>query len=227
MIATPADPDGVDPAAVLGRRRFLRGAALLATAGLAPLGSAAAAALPATPANALGPFYPPVKPADSDADLTLVAGRTQRAAGTVLYTSGRVLDLAGRPLAGAQVEVWQANAFGRYAHPGDTDASGPLDPDFQGYGRVVTDAEGRYRIKTIKPAPYGGRTPHLHFIVARGDTRLTTQMFFEGEAMNARDGLYRHLTRDDQRASTGRFGERTPAMEGGAVVTVWDIVLRT
>lgn len=225
MHPTPADPE----ARPASRRHLLR---LMAASGLALVSTGRAAlaiAAPpvATPANALGPFYPAQKPADSDADLTLVAGRTQRAAGTILYTSGRVLDLTGRPLANAELEVWQCNAFGRYHHPRDSDASGPLDPNFQGYGRLVTDGEGRYRIKTIKPPPYSGRTPHLHFNVASGRARLTTQMFFEGEAGNDRDFLYRNLNPDDRRASTGRFGDRASGMESDAVVTVWDIVLRT
>ena len=109
--------------------------------------------------------------------------------------------------------------------PCDSDSSGPLDPDFQGYGKLATDAAGQFRIKTIKPPPYSGRTPHIHFIVAGGGTRLTTQMFFEGEAMNERDGLYRYLSRDDRRASTGRFVDRATAAEPDSVAVVWDIVL--
>ncbi len=226
MHATPPDPSPHR----IRRRALLRAAASLTLVGVvgAPRGSeAAGAALAATPANALGPFYPPRKPADSDADLTQVAGHAGRAAGTFLYVTGRVLDVRGVPLAGAELELWQANAFGRYHHPSDTDASGPLDPAFQGYGRLAADAEGRYRIKTIKPPPYSGRTPHIHFIVANGATRLTTQMFFEGEAGNERDGLYRYLNRDDRRASTGRFVDRAPGMEPDAIAAAWDIVLRT
>jgi len=225
MHTTPPDPSPHR----IRRRTVLRAAASLALAGVvgAPRGSAAAdAALPATPANALGPFYPARKPADSDADLTQIAGHAGRATGTILYVTGRVLDTRGMPLAGAELELWQANAFGRYHHPSDTDASGPLDPAFQGYGRLVADAEGRYRIKTIKPPPYSSRTPHIHFIVANGATRLTTQMFFEGEAGNERDGLYRYLNRDDRRASTGRFVDRAPGMESAAIAATWDIVLR-
>jgi len=226
MHATPSDPSPHQ----FRRRTVLRAAASLTLAGVVgvPRSSAAAdAALGATPANALGPFYPAQKPADSDADLTQVAGHNGRARGTILYVTGRVLDTRGVPLAGAGLELWQANAFGRYHHPSDTDASGPLDPAFQGYGRLAADAEGRYRIKTIKPPPYSGRTPHIHFIVANGATRLTTQMFFEGEAGNERDGLYRYLNRDDRRASTGRFVDRAPGMEPGAIAATWDIVLRT
>lgn len=225
MHPTPADPEARPATRRHLLRAFAAGGAAVLVAGRP--GFALAAAPAATPAVSLGPFYPAQKPVDSDADLTLVAGRSQRAAGTILYTSGRVLDLSGRPLGNAEVEVWQCNAFGRYHHPRDSDASGPLDPNFQGYGRLVTDAEGRYRIKTIKPPPYSGRTPHLHFIVVSGRARLTTQMFFEGEAGNERDFLYRNLNPDDRRASTGRFGDRASGMENDAVVTVWDIVLRT
>lgn len=225
MRATPPDPSPHH----FRRRALLRAAVALPLTGLAiaPHGVASGAARIATPANALGPFYPGQKPFDSDADLTSVAGQAGRAKGTILYVTGRVLDLRGAPQGGAELELWQANAFGRYHHPSDTDASGPLDPAFQGFGRLVADADGRFRIKTIKPPPYAGRTPHIHFIVATRGTRLTTQMFFEGEAMNARDGLYRHLGPDERRASTGHFVDRAPGMEPDAVAATWDIVLRT
>ncbi|MFO1399207.1 MAG: intradiol ring-cleavage dioxygenase [Burkholderiales bacterium] len=221
LVATPHDRTHRAPA----RRRFLRGAGAAGVV-LAATTSAHAALL-ATPAIALGPFYAPRKPADSDADLTRVQGQDGVAQGTILYVAGRVVDRDGRPLPGAALELWQANAFGRYIHPEDTDASGPLDPRFQGYGALTADAEGRFRIKTIKPAPYSGRTPHIHFNVASGSTRLTTQMFFAGEAGNERDGLYRWLSRDEQRASTARYVERSGAMESGALAVAWDIVLRT
>ena len=204
------------------RRRVLHGAAasmLLAS------GVARAETLRATPANALGPFYPAQKPVDIDADLTRVAGRGGVAQGTILYVTGRVVDTGGRPQGGATLELWQANAFGRYIHPADSDASGPLDPDFQGYGTLRAGSDGQFRIKTIKPPPYSGRTPHIHFIVAGGRTRLTTQMFFEGEPRNERDGLYRHLAADDRRATTGRFIDRARGAEDGSVAVTWDIVL--
>jgi protocatechuate 3,4-dioxygenase beta subunit len=223
MIATPPDPSPDRRV----RRAFLHGAALLALTGIAATRAAASdQARAATPPIALGPFYPPKKPADSDADLTRVEGRGDHAKGTTLYVTGQVLDTRGRPRSGAELELWQANAFGRYHHPSDTDASGALDPAFQGYGRLVADAEGRFRIKTIKPPPYSGRTPHIHFIVADQRTRLTTQMFFEGEARNERDGLYRFLSGDERRASTGRFVDRDPAMEPEALAVVWNIVLK-
>jgi len=221
LVATPHDPAHRVPA----RRRFLLDAGAVGLALTAA--THAHAALLATPAIALGPFYPSQRPADTDADLTRVQGRDGVAQGTLLYVEGRVLDRNGKPLPGATLELWQANAFGRYMHPNDSDASGPLDPNFQGYGQLVTDADGRFRIKTIKPAPYPGRTPHIHFNAASGSTRLTTQMFFPGEPGNERDGLYRWLSRDEQRASTARPGDRKGALESGALAVTWDIVLRT
>lgn len=222
MKLTPHLPDP-------GRRRIVE--ATLAVGAGALLASVSARllaqerALRATPAVALGPFYPDRLPVERDADLTLIAGRPGRAAGQVLYLSGRVLDTRGRPLSGAKLELWQANAHGRYIHSADGDASGPLDPNFQGYASLRSDSEGRYRIKTIKPAPYSGRTAHLHFNIEGGRAKLTTQMFFDGERLNESDGLYRWLSRDDRRAATGRWVDRASDMEGNALAAEWDIVL--
>jgi protocatechuate 3,4-dioxygenase, beta subunit len=168
---------------------------LMTAASVAPLAITPALAddHPPTPRMTEGPFYPRRFPADADADLTQVQGRASRAKGTVLEVSGRVIDRSGRPRAGSRVEIWQCDALGQYHHVGEPEG----DPDFQGFGAVTTDAEGRYRFRTIKPVPYPGRTPHIHFTVAEGGKRrLTSQMFVEGEPGNERDGLYRHLGRD-------------------------------
>jgi protocatechuate 3,4-dioxygenase beta subunit len=172
----------------------------------------------------LGPFYPDALPAERDADLTAVAGQP-RALGMLLYVQGQVTDTRGKPLARAKLELWQANDKGRYLHSADTDASGPLDPGFQGYAALVTDAQGRFRIKTIKPAPYSSRTPHLHFIATAGGERLVTQMFFEGEKLNGRDDIFRSLDRDGQRAALGTWTDRAGDMEADALAVAWDIVL--
>lgn len=176
----------------LSRRQILghfAGAAIAAPAFARSTGER----LEPTPQEIVGPFYPIAKPIDSDADLTMVAGRTGRAVGQIIEVSGRVIDLAGRPVPNARLEIWQANAAGRYAHPSD-DNPAPIDPNFQGYARLDTDAAGEYRIVTVKPGPYPGgrrgmRTPHIHFDLSGRIDRLVAQMYFPEEPLNVTDAL--------------------------------------
>jgi protocatechuate 3,4-dioxygenase beta subunit len=135
----------------------------------------------------IGPLVP---------DLTRRAGGV--AQGERIIVSGRVLDEDGRGVAGTLVELWQANAAGRYAHPGD-DHDAPLDPNFVGAGRTVTDAEGRYQFLTIKPGAYpwrnhsnAWRPAHIHFSVFGPSflTRLITQMFFPGDPLLPLDPIF-------------------------------------
>ncbi len=140
-----------------------------------------------TPDQILGPFYPVQQEPVLTGDLT----RSGRAQGTVLYLSGRVLTGAGAPVTGARVEIWQANAGGRYAHPNDSNPT-PLDPNFDGFAVTTTDAEGRYRFTTVVPAAYPAgpdrmRPPHIHFKVTGKREQLVTQMYFAGEEWNDRD----------------------------------------
>jgi protocatechuate 3,4-dioxygenase beta subunit len=181
------------------RRIFLFGLGAVAVGPLLPTPLLAAARHP-TPPVSEGPFYPWVLPGDTDADLTRVAGREGRALGTPLEVRGVVMDRGGAPRAGARVEIWQCDARGHYHHVGEPETS--LDPDFQGFGAVTTDGEGRYAFRTVRPVPYAGRTPHIHFTVAEGGRRrLTSQMFFEGDPGNARDRLYRGLGADAARVT--------------------------
>ena len=175
-----------EPAA--SRRRFVLSLPLLAAL---PWSLCGLAALPATPAQMLGPFYPlqPDPPAGND--LATVDGRA-RALGTPLTIVGRVQDTAGRAQAGVLVEIWQTNAHGRYHHPHDNSPP-PLDPNFRGYGRDTTGREGDYRFRTVMPVAYPGRTPHVHFRLSRGGRELlVTQMYLPGAAgrQNQRDGLF-------------------------------------
>src|SRR5260370_37619577 len=101
---------------------------------------------------------------------------------------GRVVDVHGKPVNGARVELWQANARGRYTHPSDPNPA-PLDPNFEGFAVQTTDAEGRYRFKTIKPGAYPAnpnwmRPPHLHFEVTGKVNRVGTQMHFPSVSLN-------------------------------------------
>lgn len=201
-------------------RRAFAGGAVAAVAGLGLAGSRALAQPAPTAESPMGPFYPLARPADADADLTRVAGRAGRAQGQVIEVGGRVLDRHGKPIPGARLELWQANAAGRYDHPNDP-AAAPLDPDFQGYAELVTGADGAWRITTIKPAAYdspiGTRTPHIHFDIRGRTHRLPAQMYFADEAeLNAADTLFRELAAGAPTAVAERVADHRYR---------WDVVL--
>lgn len=185
----------------------------------------AAGALGVTPDNPEGPFYPIHKQTDMDADLTRIAGHEERAKGEVICVSGRVLDENGAPVEGALVDIWQANANGRYLHEADT-SEGALDPNFQYWAQMKTDAEGRYRYITIKPAAYAAmgewvRPPHIHYKVSRrGYRELTTQMYFAGEALNEKDLLLLEVPEELRGRLTVAFGDNGEMPEG-----VFDVIL--
>jgi protocatechuate 3,4-dioxygenase, beta subunit len=171
------------------------GAAWTATRALAQSGNAAA--LLPTPAQAEGPFYPLREPSDADFDL-LRNGSREYAKGNAAWVEGVVLDLAGKPVRGGAMKIWQCDADGHYDHPRD---GSRMDQAFQGFGRVTLDGEGRFRFRTIRPSPYVGRTPHIHAKVKLGrQTLLTTQLYVEGDPGNARDGIWRRLS-EAERAS--------------------------
>ena len=179
------------------KMKFSRRTILAAGAGIAATTLTTAAlgkAKTLTPANPEGPFYPKHQQADKDADLTLIEGHTEHAQGQVIRVTGQVLDEKGQPVEGALVDIWQANAHGRYHHEDDP-ATAAEDPDFQGWGMVKTDPQGRYAFTTIKPGAYQvddnwSRPPHIHYKISRrGYHELTTQMYFADENLNEQDRL--------------------------------------
>lgn len=204
----------------LRRRRLL--AAALAAAPTLLFASAPRASLGRrpTPAQTEGPFYPVELPGDTDFDL-LRNGALQYPEGQPTWLEGSVSDIAGRPVAGASVEIWQCDHAGHYHHPGD---GGRADERFQGFGRVTVGADGRYRFRTIRPAPYSGRTPHIHLKVRLGKRELlTTQVYVRGDPGNAADFLWRNLDPSGREVLTVPF---EPVAAGG-LRAVFNIVLAT
>lgn len=190
------------PPATTSRRRLLIGSAAL-LAGPVFIGDARAQSnLPLTPSQSEGPFYPVSLPRDDDFDL-LRNGDRRYGKGQAAWVTGRVLNPAGQALKGGVVEIWQCDQDGRYDHPRD---GGRIDPDFQGFGRVTLSADGAFRFRTIRPAAYSGRTPHIHAKVKLGSKELlTTQLYVEGAPGNARDFLWARLPAAGRAALTRPF----------------------
>ena len=136
---------------------------------------------------------------DGDADLTTNAGTGSEAIGSRTSVVGRVTDVHGTPIPGALIEIWQANACGRYRHWRETAFPAPLDPNFLGAGRCITDAAGEYRFQTIRPGPYpwgnhpnAWRPAHIHLSLfgTAWPARLVTQFYFEGDPLLALDPIF-------------------------------------
>ena len=157
----------------------------------------------ATPPETIGPFYPVTPPKDQDFDLTKVDGRNGFAKGKIIYLQGRILNSSHQPIENAAIDLWQANAAGRYRHPHDPNPA-PLDKHFQGSALVRCGKGGTFNFKTIMPGQYpaGGawiRPPHIHFkITDEGHGELVTQMYFPGNRLNDSDLLLRTKSREDR-----------------------------
>jgi protocatechuate 3,4-dioxygenase beta subunit len=192
-------------------RRQLLGAGMALPLGAMAGSASAAESCTVTPKQTTGPFYPVFEQVDKDVDLTRLTGHGSPARGEVIRVQGRVLDESCKPIEGVLVDLWQADSNGRYGHPADPNPARP-DPNFQGWGQTVTDAEGRYSFKTIKPASYpmefladgkpdknaGYRTPHIHFRASRrGYVELATQMYFAGEKLNDVDIVLKRVPAAD------------------------------
>jgi protocatechuate 3,4-dioxygenase, beta subunit len=146
-----------------------------------------------TPHQILGPYFPATETPTFSNDLTLLPGSNECAQGEIIQIKGCIRSRNGDAVADARLIVWQANSFGRYAHPNDTNPA-PLDANFTGFAELLSDRDGQYQLKTVKPGAYPAganriRPPHIHFDVQGKFDRLITQMYFPDEPLNATDPL--------------------------------------
>jgi protocatechuate 3,4-dioxygenase beta subunit len=188
--------------------------------------------LPATLTERTGPVFGQELIREGDNDLT--AQRSGDPIGERIFVHGRLIDEDGRPVRGALVEVWQANAAGRYRHKVDT-YDAPLDPNFTGGGRMLTDEHGRYWFKTIKPGPYpwgnhynAWRPAHIHFSLFGAGilSRLVTQMYFPGDPLQALDPIFNSIPDAAARERLVSRLDMNRAEPNYMLAYTWDIVLR-
>lgn len=179
---------------------------------------ALAGGLPATPALLLGPYYP----LRATGGAALWTGQQPPADASLLILNGRVLCRQGRPVAGAEVELWHADPAGRYRHP-SAPGSAEVLTDFAGYGRVQTDSQGNFSFTSLVPGAYGDgstlRTPHLHLQITGRFDRLVTQLFLPGHPGNANDRWYQAARHRD------RLTAEAVAITSGALHLRWTAVL--
>ncbi|WP_153558688.1 dioxygenase family protein [Roseimaritima sediminicola] len=172
-----------------------------------------------------GPFYPDRLPLDTDNDLLVINDSVTPAVGEITHLSGRVLDAKGAPVRNAFVEIWQVDNNAVYLHSGDRTNRANQDSNFQGYGRFLTDVGGRYYFRTIKPVPYPGRTPHIHFGVSiHGHRVLTTQLYVKDHPNNARDGILQRIDAKSRETVLKEF-RPLPKSKLGELAVEFDIVL--
>lgn len=166
-----------------------------------------------------------------ESDLTIQDGGEP--IGERIIVTGRVLDGDGRPVRNQLVEIWQANAAGRYVHKRDQHPA-PLDPNFTGVGRTLTDDQGRYRFTTVRPGPYpwknhrnAWRPAHIHFSLFGTEftQRLVTQMYFPGDPLFALDPIYQAIVDPKARARLVADYDHDITTHEWATGYTWDIVL--
>jgi protocatechuate 3,4-dioxygenase beta subunit len=188
--------------------------------------------LPETLTEKTGPVFGHGLIRQHDDDLTAQHGGVPF--GERIFVHGRVLDENGRPVRGALVEVWQANASGRYLHKVDNHDA-PLDPHFSGAGRMITDDDGRYCFKTIKPGayPWGNhynawRPAHIHFSLFGAGilSRLVTQMYFPGDPLQPLDPIFNSIPDEEARGRMISSLDMDRSEPNYALAYAWDIVLR-
>jgi protocatechuate 3,4-dioxygenase alpha subunit len=184
---------------------------------------------PPTPSQTIGPFFPPHLIPPGANDLTSRAPGAPPAAGEVVLLSGRIIGEGGKPAVNALIEIWQADAGGRFNHPADR-RNTPIDRDFAFWGRARTDGEGGYRFRTIKPGSVDGvSAPHISVTILGSGLmrRLVTRMYFPAEALNESDLLLCSL--DEARRYRLIARRKSPLPRGGEreeLALIFDIVLR-
>jgi protocatechuate 3,4-dioxygenase beta subunit len=206
------------------RREFLRrlalGTALWTVPGLF------AEQLALTPRTTEGPFYPDKLPLDTDNDLLRINDGVTPAVGEVTWLSGRLLGANGSPIRNATLEIWQCDSTGVYLHTSSSGRAPKRDANFQGFGRFVTGANGEYVFRTIKPVVYPGRTPHIHLAVKiKGRKELVTQCYIKGHPQNERDGVYRGIRDEKQRAAVTLDFAPLAGSTIGELAARWDVVM--
>jgi protocatechuate 3,4-dioxygenase beta subunit len=216
------------------RRQFLKlGAGAAGALALAnPLPKAIASTCGLTPPQTPGPFYPGEQSFHQDNDLTTIPGHSARAQGQVVYVRGKVLDQRCNPVVGADVEIWQACASGRYNNRKDPNTA-PIDPNFKYWGETTTDQNGEYAFKTIIPGAYPAdtgwtRPPHIHFkVAALGHRELVTQMYFKGDPLNDADLILGDIPPAERAGVVVEFLPSPAGYEPGSLLGEFDITLRT
>jgi protocatechuate 3,4-dioxygenase beta subunit len=205
------------------RRTFLRQLALGTALFTVP--GAFAEALTMTPKQTEGPFYPDRLPLDTDNDLLVMNNAITPAVGEITWLSGRILDAKGNPLRNAVVEIWQCDNNGAYIHS-KTSNKDKQDKNFQGFGRFVTGSTGEYLFRTIKPVPYPGRAPHVHYKIKHGGKDLLiTQCYIKGHPGNEKDGIWKNLKDPKQRENVTVDFTPLKGSKAGELTAKFDVVL--
>lgn len=196
-----------------------------------PIAKAISATCGLTPRQTMGPFYPGESNFTDDNDLTIIPGKFIRAEGQIIYIKGKVLDEGCNVIEGANVEIWQACATGRYNNLKDTNPA-PLDPNFKYWGETFTDNKGEYIFKTIIPgaypaAPGWDRPPHIHFRVAKlGFNELITQSYFKGDPLNDKDLILQQLSPEERARVIVEFNPSPYEFEPGSLMGIFDINIK-